>query len=125
MSQAQRATAFHCNGLSALHARRDHVLATVSYLLDLELLLSFRIATRTGFGVLQLRRIGHLDVGHGCEVCGGVAGLLGDIVVFLEGVAWCAIRLVLMISVEGGCEVGEEVMSQVVVETVSRRCLCM
>jgi hypothetical protein len=56
---------------------------------------------------------------------GGVAGLLGDIVVFLEGVAWCAIRLVLMISVEGGCEVGEEVMSQVVVETVSRRCLCM
>jgi hypothetical protein len=77
MSQAQRATAFHCNGLSALHARRDHVLATVSYLLDLELLLSFRIATRTGFGVLQLRRIGHLDVGHGCEVCGGCCWAAG------------------------------------------------
>jgi hypothetical protein len=61
------------------------------YLLDLELLFSFRhITACTGFGVLHLgrsSRICHLDVGHDAfEVCGV---LLGGIVVFkleLQGV---------------------------------------
>jgi hypothetical protein len=57
----------------------------LSYLLDLELLLSFRIAARAGFGVLQLRRIGHLDVGHGCEVCGVLLGCWA--------ILWCFSRV--------------------------------
>jgi hypothetical protein len=57
----------------------------LSYLLDLELLLPFRIAARAGFGVLQLRRIGHLDVGHGCEVCGVLLGCWA--------ILWCFSRV--------------------------------
>ena len=123
MSQAQRATAFHC----IVSVRpSDAMVSWLPYLLDFELLFSFRnIAARAGLGVLHLGRrsgICHLDVGHdGCEVCGV---LRGGFVVFsseLEGAACCAM---LISVVRNGCsDLGEKVISQVVIETINKRCL--
>jgi hypothetical protein len=95
MSQAQRATAFHC----IVSARSsDAMVSWLLYLLDFELLLSFRhITACASLGVLHLGRrsgICHLDVGHdGCEVCGV---LRGGIVVFsseLQDAVCCAMLI--------------------------------
>ena len=104
MSQAQRATAFHC----IVSARSsDAMVSWLPYLLDFELLLSFRhITACASLGVLHLGRrsgIRHLDVGHdGCEVCGV---LRGGIVVFsseLQDAVCCAM---LISVVRNGCSV--------------------
>ena len=69
MSQAQRATAFHC----IVSVRpSDAMVSWLPYLLDFELLFSFRhITARAGLGILHLgcrSGICHLDVGHVCRV---------------------------------------------------------
>jgi hypothetical protein len=66
MSQAQSATAFHCDML-ALPC--EPLSSVCTHLLDLEALL-VAVSAGSGLGHLRLRRgrIGHVNVGHICEV---------------------------------------------------------
>jgi hypothetical protein len=82
MSQAQRATAFHCRVLAVSRSYSFFC----ACLFDFKtLLVAVGAGTSLGYLCLGWGRIGHIDVGHGCnvyrEVFGGGCGEAKEAVV--------------------------------------------